>query len=95
MRLRNWRVQVTNYYLTRQIMQNISIRVAIENRFLHVIVERNGQSISAGEIAKETSSDILLTGGQKTQRRKEERKNTEIYLISPCYACPDRYWTMR
>jgi hypothetical protein len=77
MTLRNWRlgVKATNYYLNHQIMQNISIRVAIENRFLHVIVERNGQSISAGEIAKETSSDLLLTGGQETQRtlRKEER----------------------
>lgn len=44
-----------------QIMQNISIRVAIENRFLHVIVERDGQTISAGEIANQTSSDLLLT----------------------------------
>ncbi|KAJ5089736.1 hypothetical protein N7532_008420 [Penicillium argentinense] len=44
-----------------QIMQNISIRVAIENRFLHAIADRGGQSISASEIARQTLSDLLLT----------------------------------
>ncbi|KAJ5195606.1 S-adenosyl-L-methionine-dependent methyltransferase [Penicillium cinerascens] len=44
-----------------QIMQNISIRVAVENRFLHVIAARNGAPISATDIARETASDILLT----------------------------------
>lgn len=42
-------------------MQNISIRVAVENRFLHVIAARNGEPISATDIARETASDIFLT----------------------------------
>ncbi|KAJ5173353.1 hypothetical protein N7492_005946 [Penicillium capsulatum] len=41
-------------------MQNISIRVAVENRFLHAIVAREGP-IAATEIAEETNSDQLLT----------------------------------
>ncbi|KAJ5594911.1 uncharacterized protein N7459_001119 [Penicillium hispanicum] len=51
----------TTSRLNFQIMQNISIRVAVENRFLHVIAARDGSSISADEIARETSSDLLLT----------------------------------
>lgn len=47
--------------LVAQIMQNISIRVAVEYGYLHVIVARNGQPISATEISQETKSDILLT----------------------------------
>lgn len=50
----------TTSRLNFQIVQNIAIRVAIENRFLHIIAENN-ESISASKIAKETSSDLLLT----------------------------------
>ncbi|KAJ5168553.1 uncharacterized protein N7482_004147 [Penicillium canariense] len=51
----------TTSRLNFQIMQNISIRVAIENRFLHVIVAKGGRPVSAEEIASETQSDLLLT----------------------------------
>lgn len=42
-------------------MQNISIRVAIEYGYLHVIAAKDGRPISAMDISKETKSDLLLT----------------------------------
>ncbi|KAE8391474.1 S-adenosyl-L-methionine-dependent methyltransferase [Aspergillus alliaceus] len=43
-----------------QIMQNISIRVAIERRFLHVIAARNGGPVTASQIAGECGENLLL-----------------------------------
>ncbi|KAE8343044.1 hypothetical protein BDV24DRAFT_129606 [Aspergillus arachidicola] len=43
-----------------QIMQNISIRVAIEKQFLHLIAARNGAPITASEIADKTGENLLL-----------------------------------
>ncbi|KAJ6010878.1 hypothetical protein N7451_002290 [Penicillium sp. IBT 35674x] len=42
-----------------QILQNIAIRVAIEHRFLHILVECE-KPVSAAELAIETGSDLLL-----------------------------------
>jgi hypothetical protein len=42
-------------------MQNISIRVAVEYGYLHVIAAKDGQPISATELSQETKSDLLLT----------------------------------
>ncbi|KAJ5541027.1 hypothetical protein N7494_006103 [Penicillium frequentans] len=42
-----------------QILQNISIRVAIEHRFLHILVEHD-KPVSAAKLAIETGSDLLL-----------------------------------
>lgn len=42
-------------------MQNISIRVAVEYGYLHVIAAKDGQPISAAEISQQTKSDLLLT----------------------------------
>ncbi|KAJ5093722.1 hypothetical protein N7456_009583 [Penicillium angulare] len=50
----------TTSRLNFQIMQNISIRVAIEHQFLHVLVAQDGNPVSATELAKETGSDLLL-----------------------------------
>ncbi|KAJ5759510.1 S-adenosyl-L-methionine-dependent methyltransferase [Penicillium odoratum] len=49
----------TTSRLNFQILQNISIRVAIEHKFLHVLVT-HGKSISAAELAQETGSNLLL-----------------------------------
>ncbi|KAJ5646966.1 S-adenosyl-L-methionine-dependent methyltransferase [Penicillium lividum] len=49
----------TTSRLNFQILQNISIRVAIEHKFLHVLVT-HGKSLSAAELAQETGSDLLL-----------------------------------
>ncbi|KAJ5716130.1 hypothetical protein N7493_008041 [Penicillium malachiteum] len=43
-----------------QITQNIAIRVAIENQFLHVLVAHEGKAVSATELTEETGSDLLL-----------------------------------
>ncbi|KAB8274790.1 S-adenosyl-L-methionine-dependent methyltransferase [Aspergillus minisclerotigenes] len=43
-----------------QIMQNISIRVAVEKQFLHIIAAQNGAPITASEIADKTGEDLLL-----------------------------------
>jgi hypothetical protein len=52
---------LTSDILVTQIMQNISIRVAVEYGYLHVIAAKDGQPISATDISKETKSDLLLT----------------------------------
>lgn len=44
-----------------QITQNISIRVALEKSFFHVIAARGGKHITASEISKVTGADELLT----------------------------------
>ncbi|OGM48243.1 O-methyltransferase [Aspergillus bombycis] len=43
-----------------QIMQNISIRVAIEKQFLHLLAARDGAPITASEIASKTGENLLL-----------------------------------
>ncbi|KAF7718265.1 Uncharacterized protein PECH_002080 [Penicillium ucsense] len=50
----------TTSRLNFQIMQNISIRVAIENGYLDMIAAKSGQAVSATEIAEQTNSDLLL-----------------------------------
>ncbi|OOQ90245.1 O-methyltransferase [Penicillium brasilianum] len=51
----------TTSRLNFQIMQNISIRVAVEYGYLHVIAAKDGQPISATDLSQETKSDLLLT----------------------------------
>ncbi|KAJ5923775.1 S-adenosyl-L-methionine-dependent methyltransferase [Penicillium verhagenii] len=49
----------TTSRLNFQILQNIAVRVAIEYRFLHLLVE-HGSPVSAATLAQETGSDLLL-----------------------------------
>ncbi|KAJ5645199.1 hypothetical protein N7507_011210 [Penicillium longicatenatum] len=44
-----------------QMLQNIAIRVAIEHRFLHILVTHDNH-VSSTEIAQETGVDLLLIG---------------------------------
>ncbi|KAK1143713.1 hypothetical protein N8T08_006113 [Aspergillus melleus] len=51
--------QFLNIRLTRQIMQNICVRVAVENKFLQAIAE-NDSPITSAEIARGTNTEELL-----------------------------------
>ena len=53
--------QFLNIRLTRQIMQNICVRVAVEKKFLQVIAE-NDSPITSAEIARGTNTEELLVG---------------------------------
>ncbi|KAI4198040.1 MAG: hypothetical protein LQ350_005551 [Teloschistes chrysophthalmus] len=52
----------TTSRLNFQPLQNICIRIAIENRWLHTIASRDGESITAAEVSAATRTDELLIG---------------------------------
>ncbi|KAL8776123.1 MAG: hypothetical protein Q9194_003354 [Teloschistes cf. exilis] len=57
----------TTSRLNFQPLQNICIRIAIENRWLHTIASRDGEPITAAEVSAATRTDELLIGKSKQE----------------------------